>query len=99
MPSADKKAAAAELAAVLEADLLRQHGSSLLTGESLRQALGYRSVHALRKAIERGTVPVSIFPIENRRGQYALTKDVANWLAKQRIGGRPKRKPISRLPA
>jgi hypothetical protein len=29
-------------------------------------------------------VPVPVFSIKNRRGKYALVKDVASWLAQQR---------------
>lgn len=56
----------------------------LLVGEDLRRALGYRSLASLHQAIKRRTVPVPLFPIEKRRGKYALTKDVARWLAETR---------------
>jgi hypothetical protein len=71
------------LAEKLEADLIKQYGP-MLSGESLRSALGYPSMDALRQAYSRGRVPVPIFPIENRRGKYALAKDVARWLAELR---------------
>jgi hypothetical protein len=34
--------------------------------------------------LTRKTVPVPIFSIKNRRGKYALVKDVVSWLAQQR---------------
>jgi len=71
------------LAGVLEACLLREYGP-VLSGESLRRALGYSSMESLRQALSRRTVPVPVFPLENRRGQFALTRDVARWLANQR---------------
>lgn len=71
------------LAKQLEADLLSLYGSPLLSGEQLQRAMGYRTVDALRQAILRKTIPVKVFKLSNRRGQYALTKDVANWLANQ----------------
>ena len=71
------------LAQNLEEDLLRQYGP-ILTGESLRKALGYTSMDAMRQAVARGTIPVPIFPLKNRRGKFALVKDVAYWLAEQR---------------
>ena len=71
------------LAAELEADLVSHYGL-MLTGESLKRALGYRSLAALQQALSRGTVPVPVFAIENRRGKYALAKDVARWLAGKR---------------
>ncbi|MET0116426.1 MAG: hypothetical protein ABW090_03275 [Sedimenticola sp.] len=72
-----------ELAKALEADLLREYGP-VLTGNSLRKALGYPSLEALRQAVARDKVPVPVFSVPNRRGKFALSKDVAQWLAEQR---------------
>ncbi|MBB5360783.1 hypothetical protein HDE76_004031 [Rhodanobacter sp. ANJX3] len=74
------------MAELLERDLLVRYGTPLLGGDDLRSALGYPSVEALRQAISRGTVPVPIFSVEHRRGKFALTKDVAAWLAALRQG-------------
>ena len=54
-----------------------------MSGDALRRALGYRSMDALRKAISRGTAPVRVFMLPNRRGRFALARDVAMWLAAQ----------------
>ena len=67
----------------LEADMLAKYGP-LLTGDSLREALGYRSMDAMRQAALRGTLPIPLFLIKHRRGKFALSKDIAVWLAKQR---------------
>lgn len=72
-----------QLAALLEQDLLSKHGP-MMTGEDLRIALGYPSKEAFRQAVARKTAPIPIFGIEKRRGKFALTKDVAVWLAAQR---------------
>lgn len=72
-----------DLEKALEADLLREYGP-LLTGNSLRKALGYPSLEALRQAVARDKVPVPVFSLPNRRGKFALSKDVATWLADQR---------------
>lgn len=71
------------LAEALERDLLEKHGP-LLANDALRIALGYQSMDAFRQALVRKTVPVPVFALENRRGKFALVKDVANWLAVQR---------------
>lgn len=71
------------LARSLELDMLNQHGY-MLSGDSLRKALGFASMDALRQAIARDKLPVPVFSIENRRGKFALVKDVAIWLAEQR---------------
>lgn len=74
-----------KLAEQLEKDLLQMYGSPLITGEDLQKAMGFRSVDALRQAIVRKTIPVKVFSLDNRRGKYALVKDIARWLAKESI--------------
>lgn len=71
------------MAAVLEHELSNQHGP-MMTGEGLRAALGYPSKEAFRQAVARKTTPIPVFGIEKRRGKFALTKDVAAWIAAQR---------------
>lgn len=71
------------LVELLERDLLREHGP-LVSNETLSTVLGYPSKDAFRQAILRGTIPIPIFDIENRRGKFALVRDVAAWLADQR---------------
>lgn len=61
-------------------DLLERYGP-LLTGEVLRASLGYPSQAAFRQSLCRNTTPVKTFRIPGRRGRFALTLDVAQWLA------------------
>jgi hypothetical protein len=70
-------------AELIESYLFDRHGP-LLADDALRIALGYKSTDAFRQALTRKTVPVPVFSIKNRRGKYALVKDVASWLAQQR---------------
>lgn len=72
-----------DIADSLERDLMEKHGP-LIANDALRIALGYQSIDAFRQALVRKTVPVPVFTLENRRGKYALVKDVAIWLAEQR---------------
>ncbi len=74
-----------KLAEQLEKDLLLMYASPLITGEDLQKAMGFRSVDALRQAIVRKTIPVKVFSLDNRRGKYALVKDIARWLANESI--------------
>jgi len=74
------------LAQQLEADLLKLYGSPLISSADLQRAMGYRTTDALRQSILRKTIPVKVFTIANRRGQFALVKDVAKWLAEQARG-------------
>jgi len=77
-----------DLEKALEEDLLKLHGP-VLTGETLIRSLGYISKDAFRQSIVRKTVPIQVFRMENRRGYYGLTKDVAKYLAKARYQGQP----------
>lgn len=83
MTKTDDEITVKELASQLEEDLLKLHGP-IMTGEPLFKALGYISKDAFRQSIKRGTVPIKIFSMEKRRGKFALSKDVAEFLAKQR---------------
>ncbi|ELE1939966.1 hypothetical protein RDG67_002809 [Vibrio cholerae] len=69
----------------LERELMYRYGSPLLTGKKLAEAMGYPSIHALRKHMSQSTFPVTLFTIQGRRGRFVLVKDIAFWLAKQRI--------------
>ena len=71
------------LAMQLEEDLLKLYGSPILTIEQLQRALNYRSVAAVKQAIHRHSFPLHIFEFPNRRGRFALVKDVCEFLAKQ----------------
>jgi len=71
------------LAVLLERDLANRYGP-MVANDNLRLVLGYASKDAFRQALSRKTVPVAVFGIENRRGKFALTRDVAIWLATQR---------------
>ena len=72
----------------LHDDLSRQYGS-LLASADLVKVLGYRSSGAFRQAMFRGTVPVPLFTIPNRRGHFALALEVAVWMCRQRFDQMP----------
>lgn len=59
----------------------------MIANEDLRIALGYPSMNAFRQALVRKTVPIPVFTLPKRKGKFALVKDVARWLAKQREEG------------
>lgn len=71
------------LATLLEHELIGRYGP-LISNDDLRVALGYVSMDAFRQAIARKTMPIPVFSLPNRRGKYALVKDVAIWLSQQR---------------
>lgn len=71
--------------AQLVADMERQYGP-LLGGTALYRALGLPSAAAFRQAAIRGGLPVQVFSIPHRRGRFALTREVASWLASLQAG-------------
>ena len=71
------------LATLLERELTSRYGP-IVSNDNLRLVLGYASKEAFRQALSRKTIPIPVFEIENRRGKFALIKDVAVWLAVQR---------------
>jgi hypothetical protein len=64
----------------LLAALLRQYGP-LLGPEDLRHALAFQSRSALHQAVVRGAVPIRVFKLPSRNGRFALTHELAQWLA------------------
>lgn len=74
-----------ELIAELERKLEERFGS-MLGSKDLWRELGFPSPSAFRQAKVRGTLDVPIFEVKNRRGRFALARDVATWIAKQRLG-------------
>lgn len=79
------------VSAQFAAELEGQYGP-LLGGELLRQALGYPSPASLRQAYYRQRVPVPVFKIPRRRGLFALTREVAQWLCEVRVQGTAERR-------
>lgn len=71
------------LASELELDLKDRYGL-MVGGSALWRELGYASYDAFRKAKQRGTIEVPLFEVPNRRGFFALSKEVACWIATQR---------------
>lgn len=65
----------------LETQLIRQFGP-LIGGSELCRALGFRSAVTFRRALREGRLPVRVFELEGRKGKFALTTDIAGWLAR-----------------
>ncbi|MFW9082548.1 hypothetical protein ACOI9X_25220 [Pseudomonas sp. P2757] len=71
------------LASELESDLKDRYGL-MVGGSALWRELGYTTYDAFRKAKQRGRIEVPLFEVPNRRGFFALSKEVACWIAAQR---------------
>lgn len=63
----------------LRDSLTKLHGP-LLGGNALATALGHSTAASFRQARHRGQVDIHIFKVPGRRGHFALTLDVADWL-------------------
>lgn len=64
----------------------------VLKGSELVRALGFDSMEALRQAKRQKRVGVPVFPAPARKGLFAYTCDVADWLHNLRAqakGGEP----------
>lgn len=87
-PSSDTKACDQpdwqRLRGAIMSSLEQAHGP-LLKGEGLANALGYKNLASLRQARKRDQVGVALFELPNRKGLYALTAEVADWLATCRL--------------
>lgn len=64
----------------LSDQLLVRYGP-MVGGKDLYLALGFKSYGAFRLANERNEIPIKVFKIPKRRDWYALTSDLAQWLA------------------
>lgn len=69
-----------EIANHLEVEMLKEYGP-LLGGETLIRVLGFPTAQAFRQARRRGRIGVATFAIQGRQGAFALTLEVARWLA------------------
>ena len=72
-------------------ELLELYGP-LIGGEELVRAAGFRTANAFKLAVRRGRVGFHVFQINGRRGQFARTSDVAEWL--NTIGRVSRTKPL-----
>lgn len=81
----DQVTESADFAEELRRELERLHGP-LFGGSLLISALGHTNAASLRQARKRGRVAVPLFTLPKQRGFFALTRDVAAWLAAARLG-------------
>lgn len=68
----------------LESEMLLLYGP-VMNGRDLQRSLGFSSKEAFRQAVVRDNLKVPVFSIEHRRGKFALTKEVAQFLAERRM--------------
>lgn len=55
----------------------------IMGGQDLYSALGFKTYAAFHRCHLQGDLGVHIFKLPGRRGWYAFTTDIANWLEEQ----------------
>lgn len=70
----------------LRDELVSTYGP-VVSGSTLVRLLGFPSASAFRQARVRNKVGVSVFALPGRRGSFALTSDIAAWIALHSAGG------------
>lgn len=63
----------------LENSMTQKYGP-LLGGEDLWKCLGFKTRPAFYKAVKTGKLNLNVFKVNGRRGLFALTCDVCEWL-------------------
>lgn len=63
----------------LKDELIKQDGP-LIGGLDLRNMLGYKAASTFNRAKRLNLIGVHVFELPNRRGSFALTTDVVDWL-------------------
>ena len=63
----------------LKDELFEKYGY-LIGGSDLAKIMGFRSSSSFNRAAKLKSVGIIVFSIENRKGKFALTEDVARWL-------------------
>jgi len=66
----------------LAANLISKYGPTL-GGSELYASLGFKTYASFHRSRLRGELGVNVFKLSGRRGWFALTNDVANWLNEQ----------------
>lgn len=65
----------------LEQQLMNEFGP-IMGGRELVRALGYRTLPAFRRACRDGVLGLRVFNLPDRKGKFALTRDVADFIVK-----------------
>lgn len=69
----------------LAEQLIETYGP-MLGGRNLYSALGFKTYSAFYRSMQRNEIGVKIFNLPGRRGWFALTTDIADWLEAQSNG-------------
>ena len=59
--------------------LIENHGP-IICGATLSKVMGFPTTKAFNQSRRRGSLGIKTFRIEGRRGVFALTSDLAQWI-------------------
>ena len=59
--------------------LFEQYGP-LIGGNDLAKVLGYKTAGAFNKSLRQSRIDLRIFDIKGRKGKFAYTHDVVQWI-------------------
>jgi len=65
-----------------EAELFIRYGP-LISGKDLYTCLGFKTYAAFYRAKQLNEIDVNIFRLQNRKGWFAKTADIAKWIEEQ----------------
>jgi len=66
---------------------LKERYGEIIGGYDLAKLMGYKSTASFRQALSRHQISISIFSIEHRKGKFAYTTDVIDWLKQLKTQG------------
>lgn len=69
-------------------DLMKNHGH-MIGMRHLYRVMGFPTYDALKQCLLRKQLDLNLFYLDGRKGRYAMTSDVADWLAAQWVKTRP----------
>lgn len=66
----------------LKSRMFEKYGPTI-TGDDLYQMVGFETYEAFHRAKKLNQFSLKVFKLENRRGWYALTEELAEWIYNQ----------------
>ena len=69
----------------LSAQMIEKYGPTM-GGEDLYAALGFKTYSSFYRSQQLGELGVHVFKLSGRRGWFAFTNEVVNWLEEQSKG-------------
>ncbi|MDP3607792.1 MAG: hypothetical protein Q8R74_01810 [Methylophilus sp.] len=69
-------------------EMMEERYGPIISGVNLRTALGFNTYAAFYRSMQLEELGVKVFRLAGRKGWFAKTADVADWIEKQSKGDR-----------